>query len=174
MEKIKDFEVEAFYQVLQETGIKGIMDRADVLMLNHLVERGFLPHHREGIIQGLREQTEMDFSSIMSLFQRYERLKEGLPTYGLHLNQKLEQVNTMYDATINFEWVGNRMMGIVKETNGGWSIMDGSGNHMIKLGSVDEGYSINWNSNWLLQPEQLRWAVKKVREIKKRVWNEFS
>lgn len=173
MERIKDFEIESFYQVLRETGIKGVMEWSDVLMLNHLIERGFIPHHREGIIQSLRENTDMDFQSIMDLHRRFTKMKSSLPSYSLKLNQKMDKINMMYESDVPFEMVGNRMMGIVKEENG-FGIYDGLGEHMIKLGSVDNtDYTINWNSNWLLQPEQLRWTVKKVRDIKKRIFNEF-
>ena len=173
MERINDFEIESFYQVLRETGIKGIMEYSDVLMLNHLIERGFIPHHREGIIQSLRENTDMDFQTIMNLHSRFTRLKSSLPSYSLNLNSRLDSINSMYESEIPFEMVGNRMMGIMKE-EGGYGIYDGLNNHLIKLGSVNEDYSISWNSNWLLQPEQLRWSVKKVRELKKRIWNEFK
>jgi len=173
MERIKDFEIESFYQVLRETGIKGVMEWSDVLMLNHLIERGFIPHHREGIIQSLRENTDMDFQSIMDLHHRFTKMKSSLPSYSLKLNEKLDKINMMYESDVPFEMVGNRMMGIIKEENG-FGIYDGLGENMIKLGSVDNvDYTINWNSNWLLQPEQLRWSVKKVREIKKRIFNEF-
>lgn len=173
MERINDFEIESFYQVLRETGIKGVMEWSDVLMLNHLIERGFIPHHREGIIQSLRENTDMDFQSIMDLHRRFTKMKSSLPSYSLKLNQKLDKINMMYESDVPFEMVGNRMMGIIKEKDG-FGIYDGLGEHMIKLGSVDNiDYTINWNSNWLLQPEQLRWSVKKVREIKKRIFNEF-
>lgn len=170
-ERIKDFEIESFYQVLQETGIKGIMERSDVLMLNHLVERGFLPHHREGIILGLRENTEMSFNDILELYNRWLNLKEGLPSYSLKLNQRMDQISKMYGE--DFTWVGNRLLGLVKEGDV-FVIYDGNGNNLIKLGEVDSDWSIKWNSNWLLQPEHLRWGVKKVRETKKRLWNEFK
>lgn len=173
MQQIKEFEIESFYQVLRETGIKGIMEQSDVLMLNHLVERGFIPHHREGIIQSLRENTDMDFSQIMDLHRRFANLKSSLPSYSLKLNQRLDAINEIYEAIVPFEMVGNRMMGIIKEGSG-YGIYDGLNNHMVKLGSVGEDYSIKWNSNWLLQPEHLRWSVNKVRELKKRIWNEFS
>jgi hypothetical protein len=173
MEKIKDFEIESFYQVLRETGIKGVMEWSDVLMLNHLIERGFIPHHREGIIQSLRENTDMDFQSIMDLHRRFVKMRSSLPSYSLSLNNKLDKLNMMYESDVPFEMVGNRMMGLIKEENG-YGIYDGLGEHMIKLGSVDKrDYTINWNSNWLLQPEQLRWSVQKVRELKKRIFNEF-
>jgi len=172
MDKIKDFEVESFYQVLRETGIKGVMEWSDVLMLNHLIERGFMPHHREGIIQSLRENTDMDFQSIMDLVKRFNKMKSFLPSYSLKLNQKLDKLNTMYDSVVPFEIVGNRMMGIVEEGLR-YGIYDGIGEHMIKLGDVDSDFRISWNSNWLLQPEQLRWSVQKIRELKKRIFNGF-
>lgn len=172
MERIRDFEIESFYQVLRETGIKGIMEMSDILMLNHLIERGFIPHHREGIIQSLRENTDMDFQSIMDLHRRFSKMRSSLPNYSLALNQKLDSINQIHDSIVPFEMVGNRMMGIIKE-DVGYGIYDGLNNHMVKLGSVSDDYSINWNSNWLLQPEQLRWTVKKVRDIKKRIFNEF-
>jgi hypothetical protein len=44
MEEINDFEIDGLLQTLKETGIKGLMKYTDVLVLNHMCERGFITH----------------------------------------------------------------------------------------------------------------------------------
>ena len=39
---IPEYEIEGLLQTLKEPGIKGIMEWSDVLVLNHLQERGYI------------------------------------------------------------------------------------------------------------------------------------
>ena len=54
---VKEIEVTALMQILRETGIKGVMEHADCIVLNHLIERGQIGHDRNSIISSLRENT---------------------------------------------------------------------------------------------------------------------
>ena len=47
------------------------MENTDVIVLNHIIERGYIPHHREGIISSLKENTDMEYGEIMDLINRW-------------------------------------------------------------------------------------------------------
>jgi len=86
---IPEYEIEGLLQTLNELGIKGIMEWSDVLVLNHLQERGFIPSERDKVINVLKEQTDMSYGQIVELLQRYDKWKVVLPSYSLGLNLKL-------------------------------------------------------------------------------------
>ena len=86
---IPEYEIEGLLQTLKELGIKGIMEWSDVLVLNHLQERGFIPSERDKVINVLKEQTDMSYGQIVELLQRYDKWKVVLPSYSLGLNLKL-------------------------------------------------------------------------------------
>jgi len=43
MEEINEYEIDGLIQTMKETGIKGLMKYTDVLVLNHMMERGWVP-----------------------------------------------------------------------------------------------------------------------------------
>ena len=43
MEKINEYEIDGLIQTMKEMGIKGLMKYQDVLVLNHMMERGWIP-----------------------------------------------------------------------------------------------------------------------------------
>mgnify|MGYP007043460235 CR=1 FL=1 len=43
METINEHEIDGLIQTMKETGIKGLMKYTDVLVLNHMMERGWIP-----------------------------------------------------------------------------------------------------------------------------------
>ena len=49
MEEVKEYEVDGLIQTLKESGIRGIMKYTDVLVLNHMMERGGFPTSMKGI-----------------------------------------------------------------------------------------------------------------------------
>ena len=49
MEEVKEYEVDGLIQTLKESGIRGIMKYTDVLVLNHMMERGWIPNINERI-----------------------------------------------------------------------------------------------------------------------------
>ena len=70
MEEIKEYEIDGLIQTMRETGINGIMKYTDVLVLNHMCERDWIPSDREGMIKTLKENTEMEYSEIITLLNR--------------------------------------------------------------------------------------------------------
>ena len=164
---IKEIEVTALMKILKETGINGVLEYSDCIVLNHLIERGIIGHDRNSIITSLRENTTMSSSSIMELNNRYERMRTILPSYSKELNERLDKVNAIYEAVIPFKWVGSRMVGFVREGNK-HIIYDGAGNHLIKLGELNETYNLNWNTNWVIQPGVNQYVSNSVKELKER------
>ena len=69
MEKINDYEIDGLVQTLKESGIKGIMKYTDVLVLNHMMERGWIPnfYERDKLIKILKENTDMEYNEITHL-----------------------------------------------------------------------------------------------------------
>ena len=63
---VPEHEIEGILQTLSETGLKGIMKYSDVLVLNHLVERGFISDKRDELIKILK-----DGISIIAGYQKY-------------------------------------------------------------------------------------------------------
>ena len=105
--EINEYEIDGLIQTLKESGINGIMKYTDVLVLNHMCERDWIPSDRDGIIKTLKEKTEMDYKDITELLQRYNEWKQYLPSYSLGLNQKLDSVNKRYNSLIPFRWIGD-------------------------------------------------------------------
>jgi len=44
---VPEHEIEGVLQTIKETWLKGIMKYSDVLVLNHLIERGFVSEKRD-------------------------------------------------------------------------------------------------------------------------------
>ena len=173
MEQINNYEIDGLIQTLKESGINGIMKYTDVLVLNHMCERDWIPSDRDGIIKTLKEKTEMDYKDITNLLQRYNEWKQFLPSYSLGLNQKLDSVNKRYNSLIPFRWIGDgndkKLIGFVKDSDG-TSVYDGSGNQLIRICGVDNNYSINWGENVQLTSPQQRYIVDEVRKLKQLIW----
>ena len=171
---IPEYEIEGILQTLKETGLKGIMKFSDVLVLNHLVERGFIKGERNELIKTLKEESGMEYNEIMNLIQKYNKWRQYLPSYSLRLNQNLDSINKKMNSVIPFKYVGNspnkRLIGFVDEGKE-ISIYDGCGKHLMKLGSVDKkSWSISWGTHSLLQQEHSSYITSSVRELKKRKW----
>ena len=81
MEEVKEYEVDGLIQTLKESGIRGIMKYTDVLVLNHMMERGWIPNinERDKVIKFLKENTDLEYSDITKLLQRYNEWKRYLP-----------------------------------------------------------------------------------------------
>ena len=91
MEEIKEHEIDGLIQTMKETGIKGLMKYTDVLVLNHMMERGWIPpiEKREELIKTLKDESDMEYNEIMNLLQRYNKWVSVLPSYSLKLNSIL-------------------------------------------------------------------------------------
>ena len=176
METINEHEIDGLIQTMKETGIKGLMKYTDVLVLNHMMERGWIPpiEKREELIKTLKDESDMEYNEIMNLLQRYNKWVSVLPSYSLKLNSILESINKRMNSVIPFRYVGNspnkRLIGFVDEGND-INIYDGIGKHLMKLGSVDKkSWSINWGTHSVLQQEHSSYISSSVRELKNRNW----
>ena len=174
MEKTQDvpeYEIEGLMRTLKELGIKGIMENTDVIVLNHIIERGYIPHHREGIISSLKENTDMEYGEIMELINKWDRWKKYLPSYSLKLNQKLDNINREMNSIVPFRYVGDRLIGFVENKNNGIDVLDGLGNHHILLGTINKNtWSINWNPYWVINPDVNRYVVGEIKRLKENSW----
>ena len=176
MEQINEYEIDGLIQTMRETGIKGLMKYTDVLVLNHMMERGWIPpiEQRDELIKTLKDESDMEYNEIMNLLQRYNEWRKYLPSYSLRLNQNLDSINKRMNSVIPFKYIGNspnkRLIGFVDEGKD-ISIYDGIGKNLMKLGSVDKkSWSINWGTHTLLQQEHTSYITSSVRELKKRKW----
>ena len=149
MEDINEHEIDGLIQTMRETGIKGLMKYTDVLVLNHMMERGWIPpiEKRDELIKTLKDESDMEYNEIMNLIQRYDEWKKYLPTYNLSLQMKLDSIQKRMNSVIPFKYIGNspnkRLIGFVDEGKEIY-IYDGIGKHLMKLGSVDKkSWSIN-------------------------------
>ena len=144
------------------------MKFSDVLVLNHLVERGFIKGERNELIKTLKEESGMEYNDIMNLIQTYNKWRQYLPSYSLRLNQNLDSINKKINSVIPFKYIGNSPN--VFEGND-INIYDGIGKHLMKLGSVDKkSWSINWGTHSVLQQEHSSYITSSVRELKNRNW----
>jgi hypothetical protein len=176
MEDINEYEIDGLIQTMKEMGIKGLMQYQDVLVLNHMMERGWIPsiENRDELIKTLKDNSEMEYNEIMNLINRYGEWKSVLPSYSLRLNQNLDGINKRMNSVIPFKYVGNspnkRLIGFVDEGRQ-ITIYDGIGKHLMKLGDVDKKkWSINWGTHSLLQQEHSSYITGCVRDLKNRKW----
>ena len=172
MEEINEHEIDGLIQTMKETGIKGLMKYTDVLVLNHMMERGWIPpiEQRDELIKTLKDESDMEYNEIMNLLQRYNEWRKYLPSYSLRLNQNLDSINKRMNSVIPFHYVGNtpnkRLIGFVDEGKD-ISIYDGIGKNLMKLGSVDKkSWSIVWSNHPLLQQEHSSYITSSVRKLK--------
>ena len=109
MEEINEYEIDGLIQTMKETGIKGLMKYTDVLVLNHMMERGWIPpiEQRDELIKTLKDESDMEYNEIMNLLQRYNEWRKYLPSYSLRLNQNLDSINKRMNSVIPFKYIGN-------------------------------------------------------------------
>ena len=172
MEDINEHEIDGLIQTMRETGIKGLMKYTDVLVLNHMMERGWIPpiEQRDELIKTLKSESDMEYNEIMNLIQRYNEWRNYLPSYSLRLNQNLDSINKRMNSVIPFQYIGNspnkRLIGFVDEGKK-INIYDGIGKNLMLLGSVDKkDWSINWGTHPLLQQEHTSYITSSVRKLK--------
>ena len=169
---IPEYEIEGLLQTLKELGIKGIMEWSDVLVLNHLQERGYISSERDETIKILKEQTSMSYGEIMELLQRYDKWKMCLPSYSLGLNTKLDQVNKMFNSVVPFRWIGTgpnrKLIGIVKEGKE-YTIYDNTGKNGMLVGKVNKQGSIHWNNYVKLTTPQQKYIIDEVKSLRERI-----
>ena len=81
MEQINEYEIDGLIQTMKETGIKGLMKYTDVLVLNHMMEGGWIPpiEKRDELIKTLKDESDMEYNEIMNLIQRYNEWRTFYP-----------------------------------------------------------------------------------------------
>ena len=57
---IPEYEIDGLILTLKETGLKGWSKYMDVISLNHVIERGFLPSERNQLIEVFKERNRDD------------------------------------------------------------------------------------------------------------------
>ena len=176
MEQINEHEIDGLIQTMKEMGIKGIFKFQDVLVLNHLINRKWIPpfEQRDELIKTLKDESDMEYNEIMNLINRYSKWKSVLPSYSKNLQTNLDGINKRMNSIIPFKYVGNspnkRLIGFVDEGSD-ISIYDGIGKNLIKLGSVDKkSWSISWGNNSLLQQEHTSYITSSVRKLKEQTF----
>jgi hypothetical protein len=168
---VPQFEIEGLMKTLKELGIKGLLENTDVVCLDFIIQRGYVPHHREGIISSLKENTDMEYGEIMELINKLNRWKKYLPSYSLQLQQRLDKIGEQMNSIVPFRYVGDRMVGFVENKNKGIDVLDGMGNHHILLGTINkETWSITWNPHWTINPDVNRYIVGELKTLKENSW----
>jgi hypothetical protein len=169
---IPDYEWKLWLEIMEEKGYD-VLKYSQEIVLDFLIERGYLKPQREDIIRTLRENTDMSTSEIMELIQNHSRIKSTLPTLTLPINLKLDKINRDMNSLVPFRKVGDRLVGFVpNETNENViDILDGMGNHHILLGTIDrKTWSLRWNPYWVIQPDLNRYVVGEIRNLKENSW----
>ena len=176
MEKIEipEYEIDGLILTLKETGLKGWSKYMDVLSLNHLIERGFVPSRRNELIEILKRDTDMSYGEITTLLQRYDEWKRYLPSYSLGLNEKLDSINKRMNCVIPFRWIdthsNKKLIGFVNEGDN-ITVYDGTGNHLMKVCDIDKKkWGISWNNYVKLTVPQQHYIIGEVKNLKKINW----
>ena len=171
---IPEYEIDGLILTLKETGLKGWSKYMDVISLNHVIERGFLPSERNQLIEVLKRETEMTYGEITNLITRFDEWKRYLPSYNLSLNEKLDSINKRMNSVIPFRWIdkgqNKRLIGFVKEGDF-ITCYDGSGNHLMKVCDIDKKkWGISWNNYLKLSVPIQHYIIGEVKNLKKVNW----
>lgn len=172
--EIPEYEIDGLILTLKETGLKGWSKYMDVISLNHVIERGFLPSERNQLIEVLKRETEMTYGEITTLIQRFDEWKRYLPSYSLSLNEKLDSINKRMNSVIPFRWIdkgqNKRLIGFVNEGDN-ITCYDGSGNHLMKVCDIDKKkWGISWNNYLKLSVPIQHYIIGEVKNLKKVNW----
>jgi len=67
MEEINEYEIDGLIQTMKETGIIGLMKYTDVLVLNHMMESGWIPpiEQRDELIKTPKDESDMEYNETM-------------------------------------------------------------------------------------------------------------
>lgn len=169
---IPDYEWNLWLEIMKQKGFN-VLKYSQEIVLDFLIERGYLKPQREEIIRTLRNNTDMSTSEIMILIQNHSRIKSTLPSLTLPINQKLDKINREMNSVVPFRKVGDRLVGFVpsEKDENLINVLDGMGNHHILLGTIDKiRWSINWNLYWNINPDVNRYVVGEIRNLKENSW----
>ena len=84
-------------EVLNESGIRGVLKYSDSIIIHHLIRRGYLSKDRTQLINELRNHTEFTYHDIVDMVNLYNKMEKSLPSYSVELNDKLDKVNTILE-----------------------------------------------------------------------------
>ena len=170
--KIPDYEWNLWLEIMKQKGYN-VLKYSQEIVLDFLIQRGYLKDNREEIIRTLRNNTDMSTSEIIELIQNHSRIKSTLPSLTLPINQKLDKINREMNSIVPFRKVGDRLIGFVpNETNDNLiDVLDGMGNHHIHLGTINKKeWTIRWNTYWVIEPDLNRYVVGEIRTLKENSW----
>jgi hypothetical protein len=173
---IPDYEWNLWLEIMKEKGYD-VLKYSQEIVLDFLIQRGYLKENREDMIRTLRNNTNMSTSEIMELIQNHSRIKNSLPELSLQINQKLDRINREMNSIVPFRKVGDRLIGFVpNETKENLiDVLDGMGNHHILLGTIDRTkWSITWNPYWVINPDVNRYVVGEIRTLKENSWVDYE
>ena len=173
---IPDYEWNLWLEIMKEKGYD-VLKYSQEIVLDFLIQRGYLKENREDIIRTLRNNTNMSTSEIMELIQNHSRIKNSLPELSLQINQKLDKINREMNSIVPFRKVGDRLIGFVpNETKENLiDVLDGMGNHHVLLGTIDRTkWSITWNPYWVINPDVNRYVVGEIRTLKENSWFDYE
>jgi uncharacterized FlaG/YvyC family protein len=173
---IPDYEWNLWLEIMKEKGYD-VLKYSQEIVLDFLIQRGYLKENREDMIRTLRNNTNMSTSEIMELIQNHSRIKNSLPELSLQMNQKLDKINREMNSIVPFRKVGDRLIGFVpNETKENLiDVLDGMGNHHILLGTIDRTkWSITWNPYWVINPDVNRYVVGEIRTLKENSWFDYE
>jgi len=173
---IPEYEWNLWLGIMKQKGYD-VLKYSQEIVLDFLIQRGYLKDNREDIIRTLRNNTNMTTSEIMELLQNHNRLKNSLPELSLQINQKLDKINREMNSVVPFRKVGDRLVGFVpNETDENLiDVLDGMGNHHILLGTIDKTkWSITWNKYWVINPDVNRYVVGEIRTLKENSWFDYE
>lgn len=171
--QIGGYEIDALQEIYRGLGLEGVLNKySQHIILRHLQQRGVVSEERDLCIKQLMGNTDMDKRDIVKLVNETKSISKMLPEYTLQQNQKLDLIKSLHENHTHMEYVDGRVVGIIPDfKENRFDIMDLTNKNEIKLGVVmGDNLSINWNSNWMIGDNLLRWATHKVREIRK--WKE--
>ncbi len=159
------YELDSLKLIMEEGGIKLWSKFWKEISILHSQERGYLPTSRKELISSLRTNTDWNTSQIVELVNNIERIEKQFPSYNLKINEHLKRVEMRYNSIIPFKPIGEMMIGFVKED--GIKVYEGYSG--IKIGDINENFSINWNNNITLTPIQQRYVVDGIKELKENI-----
>lgn len=148
---------------IEKLGEKFLMDNIDVLWIHHMVNRKLTENNNNSIIKRLMG-SGYDSNESIQMVQRYRKVENDLFEYTQKIHQKLNHANRILNPVVCFQQVEDLHLGIVKESNGGYSVLDISTGKQNKVASFGNG--INWGStNFSIN--QMNWIKENYHGLKK-------
>lgn len=147
---------------IEKLGEKFLIDNIDVLWIHHMVNRKLTENSNDSIIRRLMN-SGYDSNQSIQMVQRYRKVEDELFEYTTKIHQRLNHADRLLNPVVRFEQVEDLHLGIVKESNGGYSVLDISTGKQKRVASFGNG--INWgNSNFSVN--QMNWIKENYHILK--------